>query len=265
MKLKEFVNKYLLSVHRLYVGDLFKCKFDEDEGLIIPEGFSLLNNISRVPLFIIAVNRDEKAIIKFDGDVSLLIYDTEVQMEAAISLHEEYFKNRFERHLNLKSFCDSITTLELMELIDAITNEFYTTEQMEEKSKKKDVYMEDLMVLLRLFTNTTFPKNKVRINFIRDAYPLLRKLEKNLISIQSMNLVKIADVYYTQSDETYYVLKKDYERAYEYIADNLEQTKKLLIDDNWKQIGKIDRWDEVLVEAYSKDNKIIAIWDDVIQ
>jgi hypothetical protein len=167
------------------------------------------------------------------------------------------------KYINFKKFCNSITELEFMKVINAITNEISTTDQIEDSAKKKDSYLEDLMVLLRLFTSTTFPKNEVRANFISDAYSLLRKLESTLMSVKSMNLVKIADVYYTQTDETYYVFKKDYDGAYEYIADNKEQTKKLLSDDEWHCIGKIGRWDNVLVEAYSKGNKIIAIWDDI--
>jgi hypothetical protein len=197
------------------------------------------------------------------SDESLLIYDSQGDKDVTISRNEKYFNPTFERCLNFKKFCNSITELEFMEVIDAITNEISTTDQIEDSAKKKDSYLEDLMVLLRLFTSTTFPKNEVRANFISDAYSLLRKLESTLMSVKSMNLVKIADVYYTQTDETYYVFKKYYDEAYEYIADNKEQTKKLLSDDEWHCIGKIGRWDNVLVEAYSKGNKIIAIWDDI--
>lgn len=116
---------------------------------------------------------------------------------------------------------------------------------------------------MALFTRTTFPKSKVRANFITDAYFLLRKLESSLISVKSMNLVKIAGAYYTESDDTYHVLETDYNEAYKYITDNMEQTKKLLMDDEWSYAGKIGRWDNVLVQKYSKNNKTIALWDDV--
>lgn len=265
MLLKEFIEKYSVSTERGWSEYLFECQFDEEEGFVLPEDFQLINSISRIPLFIIAINRDEKAIIKFDGQLSLSIFDSEVQMDAAISLHEEESKAIFKTYLNFKHFCDSIAEFELIEIIDAISNEVTITEQIEGDNKKKDAYIEDLMVLLRLFTNNTFPQNDVRPGFIRDAYDLLRKLQNSLISVQSMDLVKIADVYYTETDETYYVLKKDYDKAYEYIGENIEDTRGLLIRDGWQQYGKLARWDEVFVEAYMKDNKIIAIWDDAIQ
>ena len=263
MILKDFFKKYSLVGSRVCCGDIFECEFDEGEGFIIPEGFCLLNNISIIPLFIVAVNRDINAIIRYDEELSLLIYDSKVQMDATIEEYEKEFKWRFENYLNFKYFCDSITTLGFMEVIDAISHEFSETDQIEESNKKKDTYMEDLMTLLRLFTFNTFPKNEVRANFISDAYFLLRKLESSLISVKSMNLVKIVDVDFTQTDETYYVLNNNYVGAYEYITDNMEQSKKLLLADEWRCIGKIDRWDNVLVETYKKDDEIIAIWDDI--
>ena len=97
MLLKDFIKKYSLQSYRGWSEDIFECEFDEDEGFIMPDGFSLLNNISKIPVFIVAIKRDEKAVIKFDGQLSLSIYDSEVQMDAAIRLHEEYCKNRYER------------------------------------------------------------------------------------------------------------------------------------------------------------------------
>lgn len=261
MILKDFIMKYSYQSVRGWSEDLFDCKFDQDEGFILPEGFYIVNKISRIPIFIIAVNRDEKAIIRYsDNIVSLSIYDTQVQMEAALRSHKEYYEERFEKYLNLRHFCESISKLGVMEVVDAITNELHKTNEFED-CKKKEIYMEDLMVLLRLFTDTTFPKNQVRVNFIRDAYPLLRELEKTLISVQSMNLVKISEVYFTMTDQTFYVLEKDHKDSIKYITDNLEQTRKLLKIDGWSPCAKVARNDGAIVDILNRDNEYIAIWE----
>ena len=150
MILKDFIKKYSVGSHRTRTEYDFECEVEEDEGFIIPEGFCLLNSISKIPLFIVAVNREEKAIIKYDGKLSLSIYDNEGQMDVNISKHEEEFKKRFVTYLSFKAFCESITELEFMEVIDAVTNELSATYQIEKSSKKKDAYIEDLMVLMTL-------------------------------------------------------------------------------------------------------------------
>lgn len=263
MNLKEFISKYSLETERGWSEYLFNCAFEEDEGFILPEGFYLDNAISRIPIFMIAVNREEKAVIKYNGQVSLSIYDSEVQMNAAIGEHCEYYQQRYEEYLNFQKFCERITKLEFMEVIDAITIELHEIDRVIEDNKKKKIYMENLMVLLRLFMGTTVPQNGTRDNFIRDAYPLLRKLESNLISVQSMNLVKISDVHHSKSDDTFYVSNRDYVNSYEYITDDLEKTRRLLTADGWDPCGVAFLGKSSFADMLNRDSKYIAIWEGV--
>lgn len=77
-----------------------------------------------------------------------------------------------------------------------------------------------------------------------------------------MNLVKIAEVYFSVNDETYYVLNKPYKDTLTYISNTKENTITELINDGWNRFGRLLRWDMVPVDAFSKNNILIAIWDD---
>lgn len=130
------------------------------------------------------------------------LYEQVGCMDAAISLHTKYFQDKYDKY-NLNRFCQSVAILDIMEIIDAITAELHTKENNNETCAKKDIYLKDLKLLLSLFFNTAYPMDNFRDGFIRDAYPILLELENNVVSIQNMNLVKIAEVYYTVTDETF--------------------------------------------------------------
>lgn len=60
----------------------------------------------------------------------------------------------------------------------------------------------------------------------------------------------------------FYVLNKPYEDAVTYICNTKERTIIELVNDGWIKYGNLLRWDMAPVDAFSKDNILIAIWDD---
>jgi hypothetical protein len=65
MQIKEFIQKYCGSCFRGYVGDTFEGNRNLNDGIPIPEGFELLTEICRYPVFAIFINKNERAIIRF--------------------------------------------------------------------------------------------------------------------------------------------------------------------------------------------------------
>lgn len=96
MDLSEFIKKYSDQCHRGYCEHIFEMKEGLENGLPIPEGFHLLSDICRYPVFSIFVNEDEKAILQFnEGRYSLAIYDDSVVWEETIKVHRKYFKDQY--------------------------------------------------------------------------------------------------------------------------------------------------------------------------
>lgn len=96
MELTEFIDKYSDDSYRGYVEIIFEIKEGLEDGIPIPEGFVLLSDICRYPVFSIFVNEEEKAILQFnDGRCSLVIYDNSVVCEEAIKCHRKYYEDQY--------------------------------------------------------------------------------------------------------------------------------------------------------------------------
>lgn len=74
--------------------------------------------------------------------------------------------------------------------------------------------------------------------------------------------IVIADVLYTMTDETYYVLDRVSSYNDIYRAESLEQAFMLLKADGWTRCGKVRRSDSVLVDMFQRNNENIAIWQE---
>ena len=76
-----------------------------------------------------------------------------------------------------------------------------------------------------------------------------------------MEKVVIANVYYTFTDETYYVLKSSFDDAANYTKDTLEETIASLEAAGWRRCGKVNRWDGVHVDMmHDEKMNYIALW-----
>jgi hypothetical protein len=96
MNLTEFIKKYSYNSYRGYCEIIFEIKEGLENSLPIPEGFDLLSDICRYPVFSIFVNEEEKAILQFNIDrCSLAIYDNSVVWEETIKCHRKYFKDQY--------------------------------------------------------------------------------------------------------------------------------------------------------------------------
>jgi len=79
-----------------------------------------------------------------------------------------------------------------------------------------------------------------------------------------MNKIVIADIIYTNSDETYYVgISRTYQE--QYACRTLEETQKKLIEIGFHESHKIERSDGVMVNTWSFGELIFAVWDNEIQ
>jgi hypothetical protein len=78
--------------------------------------------------------------------------------------------------------------------------------------------------------------------------------------IESPAKVFIADVLYTRSDETFYVLDRySYQSLYQ--GDRLEDVIAHLKTDGWARCGSVNRVDGVVVALWSRGSDYLAIWD----
>lgn len=77
-----------------------------------------------------------------------------------------------------------------------------------------------------------------------------------------MTKIMIADVLYTTTDETFYVLDKVHDNASKYYAETLENVFNKLKQDNWEQCGKVNKSDGLLVDMFVKDSNYIAVWEE---
>lgn len=72
----------------------------------------------------------------------------------------------------------------------------------------------------------------------------------------------IADVLYTKTDETYYVLNGISRFANDYKTDTMRGTFLALQSDGWSKSGKVQRWDYTPVDLFERDNSLIAVWPE---
>lgn len=77
-----------------------------------------------------------------------------------------------------------------------------------------------------------------------------------------MTKIMIADVLYTVSDETFYVLNRTNENAPKYYAETLEAVFDKLRQDKWVKCGKVNKSDNSLADMFKKDENYIAVWEE---
>jgi len=95
VELTEFIQKYSDNSYRGYVEIIFEMKNGLEDGIPIPEGFVLLSDICRYPVFSIFFNREERAILQFNEDrCSLAIYDNSVVWEETIKCHRKNYEDQ---------------------------------------------------------------------------------------------------------------------------------------------------------------------------
>ncbi len=76
-----------------------------------------------------------------------------------------------------------------------------------------------------------------------------------------MEKIVIANVLYTTTDETHYVLKTQLDGAENYIKDTLDETIASLEVAGWRRCGKVNRWDGVHVDMMTnRELDCIALW-----
>ena len=86
----------------------------------------------------------------------------------------------------------------------------------------------------------------------------LSALERNA---EQYARIVVADVDYTPSDETFYVLKRQSQQSL-YLAESLAVVEEKLKADGWWNYGVVIRWDEVPVALWSlSNNEYLAVWD----
>lgn len=76
------------------------------------------------------------------------------------------------------------------------------------------------------------------------------------------NKIIIADVLYTATDETYYVLNGISKYADQYQAGSLWEAYKLLRADGWTKCGKVHRSGNALVDMFSRGGELTAAWKE---
>ncbi len=73
----------------------------------------------------------------------------------------------------------------------------------------------------------------------------------------------IADVLYTVTDETYYVLNKEHENAAKYQAATIDAVYENIVADGWTRCGKVNKSDYSLADMFSNShNDYIAVWEE---
>lgn len=78
-----------------------------------------------------------------------------------------------------------------------------------------------------------------------------------------MSKIIIADVLYTNTDESFYVLDRVHENAETYHADTVEAVIQNLREDGWDTCGKVNKSDGSLADLLSNDkNDYIAVWEE---
>lgn len=77
-----------------------------------------------------------------------------------------------------------------------------------------------------------------------------------------MTKIMIADVLYSTTDETFYVLNKAHDNDFKYYAETLEDVFDKLKQDKWIQCGKVNRINNLLADMFKKDENYIAVWEE---
>ncbi|OLS38599.1 hypothetical protein [Bacillus sp. MRMR6] len=80
--------------------------------------------------------------------------------------------------------------------------------------------------------------------------------------LKKITKVGIADVTHTLTDDTYYVSPIVSIHSPKYISHSIGETIKLLANDNWSFSGKVGKWDYSLVDMWSREDELIAIWEE---
>jgi hypothetical protein len=148
MNIGEFIDKYCGSSYRGYVEIIFEIREGLNDDFPIPDGFELLTEICRYPVFSIFVNKEEKAILRCDeNDFSLSIYDDLVVWKVVIDHHKKYYKDAYITHWF------SLVTIDAIENMDLFyeggnylggSKGFYTTNQFENVSSEYEYSLNDI-------------------------------------------------------------------------------------------------------------------------
>ncbi|MCI8345397.1 MAG: hypothetical protein HFJ42_05495 [Clostridia bacterium] len=77
-----------------------------------------------------------------------------------------------------------------------------------------------------------------------------------------MNNIIIADVLYSTTDETFYVLNEVHDNASKYYAETLEDVFNKLKQDKWEQCGKVNRSNGLLANLFEKEQNYIAVLEE---
>lgn len=78
-----------------------------------------------------------------------------------------------------------------------------------------------------------------------------------------MSKIKIADVLYTATDESYYVLNREHENTEKYQGETIDAVYKKIVADGWNRCGKVNKSDNSLVDLFSNlRNDYIAVWEE---
>lgn len=78
-----------------------------------------------------------------------------------------------------------------------------------------------------------------------------------------MSKIIIADVLYTVTDETYYVLNKEHANAAKYKAATINAVYKNIVADGWTRCGKVNKSDYSLADMFSNSHDdYIAVWEE---
>lgn len=77
-----------------------------------------------------------------------------------------------------------------------------------------------------------------------------------------MAKIVIADVLYTVTDETFYVLNRLHKNAPKYYSETLEDVFRKLETDGWHRCGKVNKSDSSLVDMLTNHKDHIAVWEE---
>ncbi len=77
-----------------------------------------------------------------------------------------------------------------------------------------------------------------------------------------MSKIKIYEVAYTNTDETFYIMNKIYEDAEKYAGNTLEEIYINLENDGWKRCGKINQLNNVYADMFSREGVYIAVCEE---
>ena len=148
MHIEEFIQKYCCSTFRGYVEYIFEGNNELEDGIPIPEGFELLTEICRYPVFMIFVNKNERAILRFYGDeYSLSIYDSLFVFDVTIEKHMKYYKDAYITQWY------TLVTVDAVENVDLFypggnylggSKGFYKTNLFENVRKEYEYSLEDI-------------------------------------------------------------------------------------------------------------------------